>query len=613
MAKFPIVRATGTLPGIAPAARADIDVRTGARALAQGIIGLGKDIEKFETMQASTELSEFKRKVREEHNRLAISYDGNLDPNTFKTEYEKSLAIREGLIPKNRFASKAAREWLNDRMPVWARGVEESRKARISDNFKAGGFELKTEAERTGDTSKYFQHLHIGGILDVYDKEEIAKLRQDTTDKAERSLINNLIRQGQTNLAFEAVKESQLDEGEKRSFENTIRIAQNARENITETTSAELVNTAIEDSYAQIIKGNTDIASMITAIQDEPAILNKDSDNAADKIVTFFSKWNSAKVASESSEDVYDELTRASESVERGTMSPAAFEELYVDKKEFLDKDDQRTIRSKDIVATKTMQNRAFTDAMSATLPTLVELTESDLGAIKLARQNAEIIKDIASVNLFNISIKKNQAERWNYGRFRKQLRTQIDQNPEWSQKQIFVAQEILTNQLDIPVDQLLKEFDDQNPNRAIMRTPPSIDFKDIWPDLSIDDKAKIWELTMRGATAEVILGEIPVAAEFGARPSGEQKGVGFLGILNLKGGGVATEYSVGVKLEANDGKETNIPSLVPTLTKKEIKTMVNDIIPNRKPVPPKILQKAVDHANKRVRAGKSIFFEEGE
>lgn len=230
MAKFPIERAKGTVPGIAPAARADIDVRTGARILARAISGLGEDIEKFELMQASTELSEFKRKVREEHNRLAISYDGNLDPNTFKAEYEKSLTVRQGLLPKNRFAARAAREWLNDRMPIWERGVEESRKARVKDNFKAGGFELKTEAERTGDTSKYFQHLHIGGILDVYGKEEIAKLRQETTDNAERTLINELIRRGQTNQAFKAVDKSQLKPAEKRSLEGTITAAERAKQ-----------------------------------------------------------------------------------------------------------------------------------------------------------------------------------------------------------------------------------------------------------------------------------------------------------------------------------------------------------------------------------------------
>ncbi|KKN51516.1 hypothetical protein LCGC14_0622080 [marine sediment metagenome] len=100
------------------------------------------------------------------------------------------------------------------------------------------------------------------------------------------------------------------------------------------------------------------------------------------------------------------------------------------------------------------------------------------------------------------------------------------------------------------------------------------------------------------------------VGDDFGLRPDGTRKGKGFLGVLKLKGGGVATEYSVGVRLEANDGKETDIPSLVPTLTKKEIEIMVNDIIPNKKPVPKAILQKAVDHANKRVNQGKSPFLE---
>lgn len=99
---------------------------------------------------------------------------------------------------------------------------------------------------------------------------------------------------------------------------------------------------------------------------------------------------------------------------------------------------------------------------------------------------------------------------------------------------------------------------------------------------------------------------------EFGVRWDGRLKGKGFLGILKLKGGGFATEYSVGVQLEANEGRETEIPTLVPTLTKAEIDLMVNDIIPNNEPIPDEILQKAVDHANKRVRDGKSPFADEG-
>lgn len=82
----------------------------------------------------------------------------------------------------------------------------------------------------------------------------------------------------------------------------------------------------------------------------------------------------------------------------------------------------------------------------------------------------------------------------------------------------------------------------------------------------------------------------------------------GFLGVLQLKGGGVATEYSFGTTDVT--GREMDIPSLVPTLTKKEIKLMTDDIIPNRKSIPDEIKSKAIAHAKKRIDQGKSVFAE---
>ena len=346
--------------------------------------------------------------------------------------------------------------------------------------------------------------------LERKDTKEVAAIKmEETLSQADKQRIAILINQGRFEEAKRLTSETKgLTPTERNAQLSIIERAEKTRANIIKSQSELAANAAVEDSYAKIIDGDTDIASMITAIQADPNITEKDSVKATDKIPTFFSKWHSIEVGIES-DDVYDELTQATEAVERGAMSPAAFEELYVDKKKHLDRDDQRTIRSKDIVATKTMQNRTFSDAMAAARPTLVELTESNLGALKLARQNAELLKDIPRVNRFNIAIKKNQAEQWNFGRFRKQLRSQINQNPEWSQKQIFVAQEILTEQLDLPVDELLKAFDVQNPDKAIMKTPPDIKLKDIWNDLTIDDKAKVWELSMRGASVEVILTEI--------------------------------------------------------------------------------------------------------
>ena len=88
-------------------------------------------------------------------------------------------------------------------------------------------------------------------------------------------------------------------------------------------------------------------------------------------------------------------------------------------------------------------------------------------------------------------------------------------------------------------------------------------------------------------------------------RPDGTKKGTGFLGVLQLPGGGEATEYSIGVGF---DGKETLIPSLVPTLTAAERKLMIEKIIPDREDVPVAIRRKAVAHAKKRMKAGLPVF-----
>lgn len=460
----------------------------------------------------------------------------NPDPDTWSDGMGKILADQQKIYLKQKFSAEAkANEDIEQE--AFAKkftidtGIVTTIKS-IDNAIKASGANVIDKISNDNGTPEAAQDVAIA--IDQYQADlnrklpkELAALQMEETlkeaqklqiDNVKRDLMDRAAANPQLITSFLDAELKERKKGKKgldefKLLSNTelesIRdyAGSVGEKSVTDSTIA--VNAAIEDSYAKIINKDTDITSMIAEIQANPAISEEDSAKAADKIVTFFSKWNSAKVADVTNDDVYDELLQASELVERGAMSPAAFEELYADKKGELDSDDQRTMRSKDIVATKTMQNRAFSDAMTFTMPTLVERTESEMQSLLLARQNAEVIKDIASVNLFNISIKKNQAERWNFGRFRKELRSQIDQNPEWSQKQIFTAQEILVDQLDIPVDQLLKDFDAQNPDKAIMKTPPNIEFKDIWPDLSIDDKAKIWELTMRGASADVILAEI--------------------------------------------------------------------------------------------------------
>lgn len=97
-------------------------------------------------------------------------------------------------------------------------------------------------------------------------------------------------------------------------------------------------------------------------------------------------------------------------------------------------------------------------------------------------------------------------------------------------------------------------------------------------------------------------------------RQDGTPKGNGWLGVLPMKNGQVASEATIGVSF---DGKETLIPSLVPTLSPGEINYILNQekLSPEmwKSPVGQSIVGKAVEHAKKRIAEGKSPFIGEGE
>lgn len=97
-------------------------------------------------------------------------------------------------------------------------------------------------------------------------------------------------------------------------------------------------------------------------------------------------------------------------------------------------------------------------------------------------------------------------------------------------------------------------------------------------------------------------------AEDFGLRRDGTKKGNGFLGPLKRPDGSVSSEISIGINI---DGKEQDIPLLVPGLTKQE-----QDFLLNYDPqseefktkLPDSIVKKAVSHARKRLALGKSVF-----
>jgi hypothetical protein len=91
-------------------------------------------------------------------------------------------------------------------------------------------------------------------------------------------------------------------------------------------------------------------------------------------------------------------------------------------------------------------------------------------------------------------------------------------------------------------------------------------------------------------------------------RADGSDKGNGWLGLMNRPDGKVSSEISIGVNL---GGKEVEIPTMVPTLDKNEVNYLLqNPVGPEmfKTTMGRKIMQKAVDHARRRMSGGLSPF-----
>lgn len=109
-----------------------------------------------------------------------------------------------------------------------------------------------------------------------------------------------------------------------------------------------------------------------------------------------------------------------------------------------------------------------------------------------------------------------------------------------------------------------------------------------------------------KAAALAAVSGDVPPDWK---RADGSTKGTGFLGVLKRPDGGVSSELSIGVEI---DGKEAEIPTLVPGLTAKEndylLGTPESQIATADPAIFAGIQDKAVAHARDRIAAGKSPF-----
>lgn len=94
-------------------------------------------------------------------------------------------------------------------------------------------------------------------------------------------------------------------------------------------------------------------------------------------------------------------------------------------------------------------------------------------------------------------------------------------------------------------------------------------------------------------------------------RPDGTAKGTGFLGVMKRPDGTVSSEISVGLPI---NGKEMDVPTMVPGLTKDEIHWLLTTPVKRvARELPDSIRQKAIANAQSRIAAGLSPFKQDHE
>jgi succinate dehydrogenase flavin-adding protein (antitoxin of CptAB toxin-antitoxin module) len=408
-------------------------VRTGGRELAEAGAGFGGAIAnlgvKYYNIQATTQSSQAERLAVEEMNRLSLSFEGNLDPETYLKEYEKSLKTIQsstGAILTNKKAVVNFGLFLNSRQPRWENSVKDAQKARVVDNWMAELFDKKAGIEQSGIYGDFSKFIAKGVSEGMMDKSDGVRTIIQTKTNAEKGIINQFIRAGNIDSAFEAIKSAKmLTPQEKTSLENSVTNRALQLRNLSNEAFDDRAGQATEKWFKSLEEGTLTDNEIITT--DLQAVGEQKTSEVTlkrqwQKILRDTIKLTEPLVSNES---VYDSLVVGSEQVERGTKSPAEWDLEYAQAwaNGDLEKEDRRGLRVKDIVATKTMQNRAFSEGTINNLSRLVELRDDELSGMVAQRDAAFKAEDYKTVNTLNFSIKKAQIQKWNYGRFRTDLR----------------------------------------------------------------------------------------------------------------------------------------------------------------------------------------------
>ncbi len=317
-------------------------------------------------------------------------------------------------------------------------------------------------------------------------------------------------------------------------------------------------------------------------------------------------------------EQVRAELEEMANDIDIGSVTKeqvltAANEARYTD--ETIDGTAYRQIRSLIDTEHKSYQSTAIKEGVSFGAGQLVSVTQSVLDTLLAADVEIDI----------KAATKRRELELWNHGQYRKALNDWLTVNPEANSDEIYIQSRKLVTQYRRSIteieraradfEQRLKSGVPIPPGRVSALFPNPIIVESPFGTQNWTSQEQFDKILKPLGYKKVGMDAAEEQNRRGGnlRPDGTQKGTGFLGVLQIEGDNTTSEFSVQSDAVKVNGKRIDFPTLVSTLTQAEIDLMVNDIIPNRKAIPEAIMQKAIKHAKKRLKEGKSVFFEEGE
>ena len=141
MAKFPITRATGTLPAVGPSALAGADVAAALEAPSRAMAGLGVGLAelgiRFDVMEGKAQADVAERDAKLSMVQMVNELRTQDDVSKWDSIYNTHTERVAGLIPKNKRGARQYGTAINRLTPIWQERFTGLKSAKREDNMIA--------------------------------------------------------------------------------------------------------------------------------------------------------------------------------------------------------------------------------------------------------------------------------------------------------------------------------------------------------------------------------------------------------------------------------------------------------------------------------------------